>query len=146
MRYQRLAAALLTAGALGVGVLAGCGQKADDTNGAGDDTLGSSTPVVDTLGTGGAVSLAVGERVYQERCVLCHGPQGKGDGPGAAALNPKPRNHTDHTYMGSRTDEQLLEMIRNGKGQMPAWKTILTDAEIRSVLMKVRSLDPQYRG
>src|SRR5262245_26855270 len=45
-----------------------------------------------------------GAKIYADRCVLCHGPEGKGDGPAAAGLNPKPRNHTDGTYMKSRTD------------------------------------------
>ena len=42
--------------------------------------------------------------------------------------------------MNSRTDEQLLEVIRNGKGGMPAWGKILSDEEIHAVLKHVRSL------
>jgi len=45
----------------------------------------------------------------------------KGDGAGAAGLDPKPRDHTDGAYMNARTDDQLLEVIKNGKGNMPAW-------------------------
>jgi mono/diheme cytochrome c family protein len=79
--------------------------------------------------------------------VLCHGTQGKGDGVGAAGLDPKPRNHTDGTYMNSRTNDQLLEVIRNGKGQMPAWGNVLSDAEIHAVLGHVRKLaQPTYSG
>jgi mono/diheme cytochrome c family protein len=86
--------------------------------------------------------------VVKERCELCHGASGKGDGPGGAALNPKPRDWTDHEYMETRTDEQLHEVITNGKGSMPAWgKTgILTDAEIRSAILKVRSYDPDHKS
>ena len=72
--------------------------------------------------------------------MLCHGPEGKGNGPAAAGLNPKPRNHTDGTYMNSRTDEQLLEVIRKGKGGMPAWGSVLSEKEIQAVLKHVRTL------
>jgi len=79
--------------------------------------------------------------------VLCHGPNGKGDGPAAAGLNPKPRNHTDGSYMNSRTDEQLLQVIRNGKGAMPAWGKVLSEEEIQAVLKHVRTLaQPPYHG
>jgi len=49
--------------------------------------------------------------------------------------------------MNSRTDDQLLEVIRNGKGAMPAWKSILTDEQIHAALKHVRSLAvPPYHA
>lgn len=33
-----------------------------------------------------------GHKVYGINCALCHGNEGKGDGPAGAGLNPKPRN------------------------------------------------------
>ncbi len=38
--------------------------------------------------------LARGKAVYAQTCATCHGAEGKGDGPGAAGLTPKPRNFT----------------------------------------------------
>jgi len=84
------------------------------------------------------VSLALGEKVFKQRCMLCHGPDGHGNGTAAAALKPHPRNFHDAAYMKSRTDDQLLLTIHNGKGPMPAWKTVLSEAEMRSALMYVR--------
>jgi len=52
--------------------------------------------------------------LFKTRCVPCHGEQGKGNGPGAAALNPKPRNYTDATWQASVTDEQLKKTIVYG--------------------------------
>ena len=34
---------------------------------------------------------------FKQKCVVCHGDHGAGDGPGAAALNPKPRAFGDAT-------------------------------------------------
>ena len=49
--------------------------------------------------------------------------------------------------MNTRTDEQLLEVIHNGKGAMPAWKGILTEEQMQAVLSHVRSLAvPPYPG
>ena len=31
---------------------------------------------------------ASGKAVYERKCSLCHGPDGKGDGPGAPTLDP----------------------------------------------------------
>ena len=147
MRKERFLATALVASAVWIGVLAGCGggNKEPETP---ETTTGAAVDTGAAGGAAGEVSLAVGERIVQERCVLCHGESGKGDGPGGAALNPKPRDWTDHTYMGSQTDDQLFQVIHDGKGSMPAWgKTgILTDAEIRSAILKVRTYDPQYGG
>jgi mono/diheme cytochrome c family protein len=121
--------------------LAGCGggEKAPETVQTPHETPDPATET--PAPAAGEVSMAVGERVVKDRCELCHGASGKGDGPGGAALNPKPRDWTDAAYMSGQTDDQLYEVIFNGKGSMPAWgKTgILTEAEIRSAIMKVRT-------
>lgn len=38
--------------------------------------------------------MARGKVIYEQTCATCHGAEGKGDGPGAGQLNPKPRNFT----------------------------------------------------
>ncbi len=47
-------------------------------------------------------------------CITCHGVKGKGDGPAALALNPKPRNWTDPKWHASVTDDQIFKVIRLG--------------------------------
>lgn len=50
-----------------------------------------------------AESLASGARVYAERCSICHGAQGYGDGPAAASLSTRPANliaHILHHHAG----------------------------------------------
>lgn len=139
-------AALFAMAVLGNAVLAGCGSKSENTS-----TTGTTpTPATETPAPpAGEVAAgdAQGAAVYTQRCVLCHGAGGKGDGPASASLNPKPRNHTDGTYMNARGDAELLEVINNGKGAMPAWKTVLSEDEIEAVLKHVRSLAvPPYQG
>ena len=41
-----------------------------------------------------AASIKTGKTLYQAYCSPCHGDKGKGDGPAAASLNPKPADHT----------------------------------------------------
>ena len=53
-------------------------------------------------------------KLFSTKCVVCHGDHGAGDGPGAAALNPKPRAFADATWQASVTDEQIKKTIVEG--------------------------------
>jgi len=74
-----------------------------------------------------AADSAKGQEVYNTYCALCHGPTGLGDGVGAAALDPKPRDTSSATLLESYTDEYLGNDITNGGGDvgkspaMPPW-------------------------
>lgn len=61
-----------------------------------------------------AVDKVRAKKIFDERCVTCHGATGLGDGPGAAALSPKPRNYSDQEWQKSITDEQLAAVIVKG--------------------------------
>lgn len=52
--------------------------------------------------------------IFRVRCSVCHGEGGLGDGTGAAALNPKPRNFTDATWQASVNDEHIRTIIVKG--------------------------------
>ena len=88
-----------------------------------------------------------GQAVYAKYCATCHGATGKGDGPGAKALNPKPpRDLTDRAYMDGLTEEYLVKVIQKGGAAvgksplMPPWSPALKDGDIRDVVTYVRSL------
>jgi mono/diheme cytochrome c family protein len=51
---------------------------------------------------------------FNSLCSTCHGQSGTGDGPGAASLNPKPRNYTDKAWQASVTDDQIRQIILGG--------------------------------
>jgi mono/diheme cytochrome c family protein len=52
--------------------------------------------------------------IFKTRCAVCHGESGHGDGPGAVALNPKPRNYGDAEWQKTVTDEQIKKTIVEG--------------------------------
>ena len=54
------------------------------------------------------------QAMYETVCAVCHGMDGTGNGPGASALNPKPRNYTDPAWQASITDDQIKETILKG--------------------------------
>src|SRR5262245_25755639 len=58
--------------------------------------------------------LAKGQQTYKLNCVPCHGPLGKGDGPSAAGLDPKPRDHSNREYMSRLTDDLIAETVKMG--------------------------------
>src|SRR5207302_8417949 len=74
-------------------------------------------------------SIDDGARLYQANCAQCHGAGGHGDGPNAAALNPRPVDLTVH--VGLHPQYQLYAWITNGipRTAMPAWKDKLTDQQ-----------------
>ncbi len=53
-------------------------------------------------------------KLFATKCVVCHGDHGAGDGPGAAALNPKPRAFADAAWQASVTDAQIKKTILEG--------------------------------
>jgi len=87
-----------------------------------------------------------GKAKYDVLCVSCHGNSGKGDGPAAASLNPKPQNHTDGKHMNALTDKYLFDIVKGGgvgvgkSPLMPPWGGQLKDPEIWDVVAYIRSL------
>ena len=87
-----------------------------------------------------------GKKIYNEpgRCASCHGPSGKGDGPLAANLPVKPRDHTDREYMSQLSDEDLFKVIKGGGtaiGKSPLMPPSgLKDEQISDVIAYVRAL------
>lgn len=51
--------------------------------------------------------------VYTSRCASCHGEAGRGDGPLAGSLQPRPRSFSD-PWKGDRTEARARAVIREG--------------------------------
>ncbi len=73
--------------------------------------------------------VAAGRELYQRNCVVCHGAHGRGDGPAAFTLNPKPINLVVHTPQ--HAPGEVFYWITSGvpNTAMPGWKDQLTDAQ-----------------
>jgi mono/diheme cytochrome c family protein len=89
-----------------------------------------------------AESIAIGEAIYREACVICHGPGGLGNGPLAATLNPRPSNLAIHMVPGIHTDGQLLEWITNGfpNSAMPSFEESYDEDERWHLINYIRTL------
>jgi high-affinity iron transporter len=99
---------------------------------------------------GGAVwaaDAARGKSVYESRCAPCHGDQGGGDGPAAAAIEPKPRNFLAPAFWQGRTTTQLRLVVKDGKPGtlMAPFAGVLSDAEIADVVAYVETFRPPVR-
>jgi mono/diheme cytochrome c family protein len=86
-----------------------------------------------------AKGAAAGKKLVSDKaCTACHGDTGKGDGPGAAALNPKPANWTSAAIQ-SESDGCLFWKISTGRGAMPPWAS-LTETERWQIIHYLRTL------
>lgn len=80
----------------------------------------TAAPAPATAAATAAASAAAGDpaaqaaEIFTQRCATCHGADGSGNGPAAAALNPKPRNYADAAWQASVTDEKLATTIVKG--------------------------------
>lgn len=89
---------------------------------------------------------ALGKAVFDRTCTPCHGPEGKGDGPIAAALPPeqKPRNFIEGKYRYATDKQKMKELITKGGmafGMSPIMAAIpLPENELDAVAEYVLSL------
>jgi mono/diheme cytochrome c family protein len=73
-----------------------------------------------------------GKSLYQEKCFLCHGADGKGDGPAAATLSQSPKDFNNPEFWRQKDVGQLIvKTIKNGLGPMPAFH--LNQDEINAI-------------
>lgn len=85
------------------------------------------------------VSAVKGKKIFKTRCMICHGPNGIGNGPGGKALDPKPQNLT-LPMVQDQTDGELFWKVTNGRNAMIKWGPILSESERWDVINYVRTL------
>ncbi len=80
-----------------------------------------------------------GKATYDKLCSSCHGADGKGNPAMAKAFGEKALNiATKET--GRKKDEELLKVITEGKGKMPASGKALSKQEQKQLLDYMRAL------
>jgi mono/diheme cytochrome c family protein len=75
-----------------------------------------------------ANTIALGEKLYVNNCLICHGAAGKGDGAGGAALEKKPADLGARIRAGEK-DGELFWKISEGKSPMLSWKGSLSETQ-----------------
>lgn len=101
----------------------------------------------------GASDLKRGLAIYAEQCAPCHGASGRGDGPAAYLLYPKPRDFTNSSFRltstesGLPSDDDLLRTLREGMpgSSMPPWGH-LPEGDLRGLVDAVRYLAIEGRS
>lgn len=112
----------------------------------------AAAPAAEAPATVAAGGNAEGEKVYNAFCVTCHGAKGKGDGPAAVALNPKPLDFTVGAFKydvdgnGAKGDvEDIKAIVHDGAAKhggsplMTPWPMIKPD-QLQAVAEYVKSL------
>ncbi len=99
-----------------------------------------------------------GRRLYVSYCQLCHGIDGKGDGPLARVMQITPADLT--TTVRSRSDTILMKII-TGEGRqtitgrdrhnllseaMPEWKDVFSESQVRALIAYLRFLGRSQHG
>ena len=73
---------------------------------------------------------------FRTKCAMCHGPDGAGSAVGKSMNVPDLRS----SVVQNTADAELAQIISNGKGGMPAFKSSLSDDQIQALATYVRSL------
>jgi cytochrome c6 len=73
---------------------------------------------------------------FRTKCAMCHGPDGAGSTVGKSMNVPDLRS----PEVQKVPDAQLVQIISDGKGGMPPFKSSLSDDQIHSLVSYVRSL------
>src|SRR3989442_14684554 len=95
----------------------------------------AQNPTPDTPAT-----VAAGRALFAANCVICHAPQGLGDGPAAFTLQPRPFNLQVH--VPQHAPSELFYWITDGVATtpMPAWKDKLNDTERWEIIRFLQAL------
>ncbi len=82
------------------------------------------------------VRAADGKAVYENKCLICHGPGGQGDGPGAMILKTKPQKFTDPAFWQGNVDQKISQAVTVGKDEMKP--VDLSPDEIKAVTAYIK--------
>lgn len=101
--------------------------------------LGGVLLAVATSSYAWSAEAKAGKAVYDKLCVSCHGADGKGNPAMIKALGEKGLDITTKEVKAMK-DEQILKVIVEGAGKMPASGKNLSPQEQKEVLSFIRSI------
>ncbi len=130
-----LAAALALAGA-------GCKGGGETTSTASQSGGSAQAPKVSIT----AADRKEAHELFTMRCAACHGQFGRGDGPGAAGLNPKPRNYADAAWQKTVTDEEIEKAIVYGGAAVGKSPQMIANPDLQAKPGVVAALREKVRS
>jgi len=85
--------------------------------------------------------LAIGKKVFTDKCQKCHGPKGVGDGPDADPDHAEDMDLTNPKRADRNSDGVVFYKVLNGRRspKMPAFKDQLSTEQIWSVVAYAQS-------
>ncbi len=94
-----------------------------------------------------AVSVASGAALYRAHCATCHGPGGRGDGPGGAGL-PRPPADLTAPHTAQHTAGDMFWWLTHGipAAGMPPFGTTLAEEERWDLINFIRTLSAGERA
>ena len=84
--------------------------------------------------------------IADSRCAMCHGKNGKGDGPNGMTLNPKPQDLTTKDWQKSVSDAQVRSVILKGGGAVGKSPLMPANPDLESKPAVVDELVKIVRG
>jgi cytochrome c6 len=78
-----------------------------------------------------------GADIFKAKCQMCHGPDGAANTPAGHAI--KAASFKTPSIVQTR-DADLIAIVKNGKGKMPAFNDKLTDDQIKAAVAYIRIL------
>jgi cytochrome c oxidase cbb3-type subunit 3 len=76
----------------------------------------------------------VSTAIWKQQCATCHGNLGRGDGPQSVMVQA--RDLTDPAWQEATTDGYMVNVIKQGKGKMPAFR--FPDTTVQGLVDLVR--------
>jgi len=86
------------------------------------------------------------DKIWDARCLNCHGRSGAGDGPQARLLDTKPRRLNDHAWQRSVTDEYIATVIVKGGQEVGMSPLMSPNPDLADKPEVVRALVARIRG
>lgn len=107
----------------------------------GDTPKSGANPV-----TLSAADQAEGKKVFESICFTCHGLTGHGDGPGSAALDPKPRDLSDKAWQQTVSDDHLRNVITMGGAAVGKSPAMPAQPQLKGTPKVLEALIQHVRG